>query len=68
MKKGTKNDDYSINLTLLTKSDLNVEGFFGYESDYIGRIFGNYVYTIDSHSYNLHVFSIRDKQWNYSSL
>jgi len=49
-------------------SELCVEGWFSYESDFVARIFGNYLYAIDSHAQNLHVYSLKDKIWNYSHL
>jgi len=52
----------------LKGSPLCVEGFFGYDSDYICRGFGNFLYAVDAHSFNLHVFSVKDKLWNFSSL
>jgi hypothetical protein len=41
---------------------------FGKDSDYIARIYGNYLYAVDGNKGNLHVYSIKDKKWNYSSL
>lgn len=52
----------------LKNSELCIEAWFSYESDYVARIFGNYLYAIDSHAANLHVYSVKDKIWNYSSL
>jgi len=39
-----------------------------HNSDFIARIYGNYLYAIDGLGGNLHVFSIKEKQWNYSTL
>jgi hypothetical protein len=48
--------------------DLCTAASFSYESDYVARLFGNYLYAIDSNTQNLHVYSIKDRIWNYSSL
>lgn len=58
----------SIKLTYLKNSPLCADGYFCYDSDYIARIFGNFLYAVDGHSYNLHVFQIKDKSWNFSPL
>lgn len=42
--------------------------WFGLESDYMSRVFGNYLYSIDCYSKNLHVFSLKEKMWNFSAL
>eukprot|EP00347_Sterkiella_histriomuscorum_P001097 403373339 len=55
-------------LTTLKNSPLCIDAWFGYESDFMARIYGNYLYAIDQHAGNLHVYSLKDKQWNYSSL
>jgi len=41
---------------------------FCMDADYIVRTFGNYLYAIDGRQGMLHVFSIKDKQWNFSRL
>lgn len=41
---------------------------FGKDADYISRIFGNYLYAIDGNKGNLHLYSIKEKKWNQSSL
>jgi hypothetical protein len=48
--------------------DLCTSGVFGYETDYVARLFGNYLYAIDNKAQNLHVYSMKDKIWNFSSL
>jgi len=48
--------------------DLCTSASFSFESDYVARLFGNYLYAIDSHTQNLHVYSLRDRIWNFSSL
>jgi hypothetical protein len=55
-------------LTYLKSSILCSEAYFGHDSDYMARIFGNFLYAIDAHSYNLHVYSLKDKLWNFSPL
>lgn len=39
-----------------------------HNSDFLARIFGNYLYAIDGDGGNLHVYSIKEKQWNFSTL
>eukprot|EP00355_Strombidium_rassoulzadegani_P008448 CAMPEP_0168621700 /NCGR_PEP_ID=MMETSP0449_2-20121227/7846_1 /TAXON_ID=1082188 /ORGANISM="Strombidium rassoulzadegani, Strain ras09" /LENGTH=86 /DNA_ID=CAMNT_0008662861 /DNA_START=102 /DNA_END=359 /DNA_ORIENTATION=+ len=41
---------------------------FCIDSDFSVRTFGNYLYSIDGMNKNLHVYSIKDRQWNYSRL
>ena len=41
---------------------------FCQDSDFNVRIFGNYLYAVDGLKNYLHVYSIKDKQWNFSSL
>ncbi len=41
---------------------------FSYESDYVARLFGNYLYAIDNNTLNLHVYSLKDRIWNFSPL
>jgi len=38
------------------------------DSDFTVRTFGNYMYAVDGYMGSLHVYSIKDKQWNYSRL
>jgi hypothetical protein len=52
----------------MKNADLCADAWFGYDSDYISRIYGNYLYALDNHTGNLHVYSLEKKQWNYSSL
>lgn len=66
LKKTNNQESQSILTTM--QGPLCTEGYFGYESDFIARIYGNYLYALDEHSFNLHVYSIKDKQWNFSSL
>ena len=47
---------------------LSVDGAFGQNSDYLTRLFGNFLYSIDGSKMVLHVYSMKDKVWNYSSL
>ena len=41
---------------------------FNYESDYVARLFGNYLYAIDNNTQYLHVYSLKDRIWNFSAL
>lgn len=52
----------------MKNSAMCTDSWFNYDSDYIARVFGNYLYAVDSHSNNLHVYSVKDKIWNYSTL
>jgi len=61
-------DDSAFKAVTMKGGELCKEAWFGYESDYVGRIFGNYLYAIDAHLGLLHVYSIKEKKWNYSSL
>jgi hypothetical protein len=47
---------------------LQVKGSFSKSSDFIARVFGNFLYTIDGTNKNLHVYALKDKMWNYSPL
>lgn len=49
-------------------SKLMAETNFCVNSDYIVRTFGNYLYAVDGDRGTLHVFSIKDQQWNFSKL
>lgn len=42
------------------------ESKFCVESDFTVRTFGNYLYAVDGNLGNLHVYSVKDKQWNFS--
>jgi len=55
-------------LTLMKDAPLCVDAWFGYNGDYMSRIYGNYLYALDNYTGNLHVYSLEKKQWNYSSL
>jgi len=55
-------------ITKATDSHLLCETRFCQEADFTVRTFGNYMYATDSAMGNLHVYSIKDKQWNYSRL
>lgn len=48
--------------------ELCTPAVFSFQNDYVARLFGNYLYAIDSYNQNLHVYSLKDKIWNYSSL
>lgn len=52
----------------LIDSPLLCDTNFCFESDFIVKTFGNYLYATDGANENLHVFSIKDKQWNFSKL
>jgi len=49
-------------------SFLLCESKFCTDGDFTLRTFGNYMYAVDTFSANLHVFSIKDRQWNFSKL
>jgi hypothetical protein len=55
-------------VTTNKEADLCTAASFNYESDYVARLFGNYLYAIDNNTLNLHVYSLKDKIWNFSSL
>lgn len=52
----------------LPDSQLMSDTKFCYDSDFSVRTFGNYLYAVDGQKNFLHVYSIKDKQWNFSSL
>lgn len=58
----------SVNVTKLIDSKLLGETKFCQNADFSVRTFGNYLYAVDGQMQVLHVFSIKDKMWNYSSL
>lgn len=58
----------SVNVTKLNDSKLLGETKFCQVADFTVRTFGNYLYAVDGQMQVLHVFSIKDKMWNYSSL
>jgi hypothetical protein len=51
-----------------SSSMLMSDSKFCQDGDFTIRTFGNYMYAIDTLNMNLHVFSIKDKQWNFSKL
>jgi len=55
-------------VTTVRGIDLCTPAVFCYQSDYVARLFGNYLYAIDSFHQNLHVYSLKDRIWNYSPL
>jgi hypothetical protein len=55
-------------LSTIKGNELCTPAIFSYQSDYVARLFGNYLYAIDSFSQNLHVYSLKDKIWNFSTL
>lgn len=50
--------------TLPDKSNLLSDSHFCQDSDFRVRIFGNFLYAIDGSLKNLHIHSIKDKEWN----
>ena len=58
----------TIRVTRLNDSKLLGETRFCQSADYNARTFGNYLYAIDGNQSYLHVFSVKDRKWNYSSL
>lgn len=55
-------------VTKLPESQLMSDTKFCYDADFTVRTFGNYLYAVDGQKNFLHVYSIKDKQWNFSSL
>ena len=45
-----------------------IESRFCYDYDFTVRTFGNYLYAVDGTLGNLHVYSLKDRQWNFSRL
>jgi len=41
---------------------------FCFESDFTVKTFGYYLYATDNANEILHVYSVKDRQWNYSRL
>lgn len=58
----------SFKITKLADSPLLASSNFCCDCDFIVKTFGNYLYATDGANENLHVFSIKDKQWNFSKL
>jgi hypothetical protein len=58
----------TVKVNPIKQTILQVPGKFSKQSDYIARVFGNFLYTIDGWNKNLHVYAIKDKIWNYSPL
>ena len=52
----------------LPTSQIQADTKFCIDSDFTARTFGNYLYVVDGQMNYLHVYSIKDKQWNFSSL
>jgi hypothetical protein len=44
------------------------ESKFCSDADFTVRTFGNYLYAVDGSYGSLHVYSMKDKQWNFSRL
>ena len=57
-----------LNITQYKGVELMSTSSFCYESDFAVRQFGNYLYAVDGSQGNLHVYSTKDKQWNFSKL
>ncbi len=52
----------SIKLTSMKDSPMCLHtAKFCYDSDFIARMFGNYIYAIDGSAGMLHVYSVKDK-------
>lgn len=58
----------TFNIARGPNDKLLCESRFCQDSDFIVRTFGNYLYAVDGALGNLHVYSIKEKQWNYSKL
>ena len=65
---GSSSRDNQIRVTKLSDSKLLGETKFCQNADFSVRTFGNYLYAVDGNCFVLHVFSIKDRMWNYSSL
>ena len=50
------------------QTELLCDSRFCIDGDFSIRTFGNYLYSVDCERQNLHVFSLKDKQWNFSKL
>ena len=57
-----------VKVSLQSESTVMLDSKFCCDSDFTVRTFGNYLYAVDGHYGSLHVYSIKDKQWNYSPL
>ena len=57
-----------LSLSKAAATDMLCDAKFCQESDFIIRTFGNYLYAMDCSICNLHVYSLKEKQWNYSKL
>ena len=68
MAVGSSGASNTVQVTKLNESKLLGETKFCQAADYTVRTFGNYLYAVDGQMQVLHVFSIKDKMWNYSSL
>ena len=55
-------------VTTNKETELCSAASFNHDSDYVARLFGNYLYAIDTHALNLHVYSLKDRIWNFSPL
>ena len=55
-------------LSRMPESNLLSDTRFCQDSDFRVRTFGNYLYAVDGQLGSLHVYSIKDKQWNFSRL
>lgn len=44
------------------------ESCFAQDSDFLIKTHGNYMYAVDCNLQNLHVYSIKEKRWNFSRL
>ena len=51
-----------------SNSKMVSRGRFGYNSDFVGRVFGSFIYCIDASDFNLHVFTMNDHVWQSQPL
>lgn len=47
---------------------MNSDTNFCKDSDFHVRQFGNYLYAVDGAMHRIHVYSVKDQSWNFSSL
>ena len=46
------------------RSQMTTRARFGYQSDWVGRTFGTFIYTIDASENNLNVFDTNSNSWS----
>jgi len=66
--QGSNSVSNVVTIESMKETKLSVESAFANDNDYICRTFGNYFYAIDFSMYQLHVLSLKNLEWNFSSL